>query len=237
MARRLTRKQIKQDEFVSLIDKGLQWMGENWQRAAIGFGAAIGVALLYWAASALLASRASSAARALNTALTTLQAPVGTAASEPTGPTFTTESERLDAAEKEFSRVSSRYWLTPQARVAKLYLARIAVDRGDVDGALRKFTEIASRKDDDAVVRMAMLDLVNLRLARKEGYLVAPDLEAMAAGRDPRLPRDAAMFLLAEVRSQEGKAKEAAELYRKLTEDFPESSYRYEAQQRLTANS
>lgn len=236
MARKLTRKKMKQDEFVSLVDKGVQWMGENWQRAVIGFGAAVGVALLYWGATALLASRASSAAGALDAAMATLRAPVGAAAEDASGTSFATDTERLDAAEQEFSRVSSHYWLTPQAHVAKLYLARIAVDRGDVDGAMRQLAELASRKSDDAVVRMAMLDLVNLRLARKEGYIVAPDLEAMAAGRDPRLPRDTAMFLLAEVRSQEGKSGEATELYRKLTEDFPESGYRTEAQQRLTAN-
>jgi len=228
---------MKQDEFVSLVDRGVQWMGENWRRAAIGFAGAIGVALLYWGATALLASRASSAAKALNQAMTTLQAPTGAEAAEATGTTFATDAERLDAAEKEFSRISSRYWLTPQAHVAKLYLARISVDRGDMDRGLRQLADLTSNKSDDAVVRMAMLDLVNLRLARNEGYLVAPDLEAMAAGRDPRLPRDTAMFFLAEVRSQEGKPQEAAELYRKLTQDFPESGYRYEAQQRLTSSS
>jgi len=232
VARRLTRKQIKQDEFVSLIDTGLHWMGQNWRRAAIGFAGALGVALLYWAVTALFASRGSAAARALDEAVKVLGSPVGATAGTVAQPTFASNGERLDAAEKAFSRITTRYWLTPQAHLAKLYLARIAADRGDLDGAVRKLADLAGSKSDEAVVRMAMLDLVNLRLARNEGYLLAGDLEAMASGRDPRLPRDTAMFKLAEVRAQEGKAREAAELYRKLAQDFPQSGYRYEAQQR-----
>ena len=237
MGRRLTRKQIKHDDFVTLVDRGMHWMGQNWRRAALGFGGAIGLALLWWAATALLASRGTAAARALDEAITTYQTPVGAAVVTGEGAGFATDSARLDAADAAFKRVASRYRLTSQARLARLYQARVALDRGDADRALSLLSDLASRKSDDVVARMATLDLVRLRLARSEGYQVAADLEKMAAGRDPRLPRDLALFLLAEVRAQEGKHEEAARLYRKLGEDFPESPYRYEAQQRLTAAS
>jgi TolA-binding protein len=80
-----------------------------------------------------------------------------------------------------------------------------------------------------------MLDLVRLRVARGEGIQLVGQLEAMAAGKDPRLPRDTAIFQLAQIWDHEGKREEADKLYRKLVEDFPDSPYRLEAQQRLSA--
>ena len=77
-----------------------------------------------------------------------------------------------------------------------------------------------------------MLNLVRLRVAKGEGSQLVKDLEAMVAGKDPRLPRDVALFQLAQLWEHDGKPDEAAKLYRKLADEFPESPYRTEAQQK-----
>lgn len=235
MGRRLTRKQIKNDQFVTLIDRWAHWMGQNWRQAAIGLGGALVVALVYWGVSALVAGRTDAAATALAAAIETYAAPVGSAAPATATVKFATDTERLDAAEKAFKAVSSRYWLTSQARYAKLYLAHVAADRGDTAAAVRILGEIASRKTDNPLVRLATLDLIRLRVAKGEGQQLIPDLEAMVAGKDPRLPRDVAMYEMARMWEKEGKPAEALKLYRKLVDDFPESPYRNDAQQRLAA--
>ena len=74
-------------------------------------------------------------------------------------------------------------------------------------------------------------------MAKGEGQQLVGELEAMVAGKDPRLPRDVAMFELARMWEREGKPAEATKLFRKLIEDFPESPYRTDAQQRLSAAS
>ena len=58
-------------------------------------------------------------------------------------------------------------------------------------------------------------------------------LEAMAAGTDPRLARDVALYQLGQVWDRQGKPDEANKVYRKLVDEFPESPYRNEVQQRL----
>lgn len=237
MGRRLTRKQIKKDQFVSFVDRGIHWLSQNWRQAAIGLGSVLAVALVWWGATALLASRQDSAAQAVATALEAYEAPVGPSAPADAPIKFATDTERLAAAEKGFQAVKSRYWLTPQARMAELFLARIAADRGDQAQAIKLLEGITSRRTDDPVVRLAMLDLVRLRVAKGEGVQLVAALEGMASGKDPRLPRDAALFQLARVWEREGKAEEASRLYRKLVEDFPDSPYRSEAQQRLASAS
>jgi len=150
---------------------------------------------------------------------------------------YATDTERLAAAEKAFQSVRSKFWLTPQAGIADLYLARIAADRGDVALAIRKLGEITSKRSSSPLVRLAMLDLVRLRVSRGEGRQLVGELEAMASGKDPRLPRDAALFELGRIWEREGKPEEAGRMFRKLVEDFPESPYRAQAQQRLAASS
>jgi len=237
VGRRLTRKQIKQDEFISFVDHSFHWLGQNWRQAAYGLGGVLAVALIWWAATAFLGSRSEAAEQAVSEAIATYQAPTGGVAPGGGKPWFATDTERLAAAEKAFQSASSKYWLTPQSRVAAIFLARIAVDRGDQALAIRKLSEITSRRSADPLVRLAMLDLVRLRIAKGEGPQLVGDLEAMAAGKDARLTRDTALFELARVWEREGKPEEANRFYRKLVEDFPDSPYRSDAQQHLSSAS
>ncbi|HPC83963.1 MAG TPA: tetratricopeptide repeat protein [Thermoanaerobaculaceae bacterium] len=230
--RRLTRKQIKQDEFIGLVDRGMHWLGQNWQQAAMGLIGAVVVAMVVWGVRAILASRGEAASEALSKAVATFSAPVGAAAPADAKLKFATDTERLAAAEKAFSEVRSKYSLTAEARMARLYLARIALERNDRDRAIRELGELASKRSADPVVRMAMLNLIRLRIASGEGAQVVRDLEAMAAGKDPRLPRDVALWQLAQLWEHDGKPEEASKLYRKLADDFPDSPYRSEAAQR-----
>ncbi|MCJ7442104.1 MAG: hypothetical protein MUO25_11075, partial [Thermoanaerobaculaceae bacterium] len=80
MGRRLTRKQIKQDQFVSLVDRVFHWLGQNWRQAATGLGGVLAVALEWWGVTAFLGSRSDAAAQAMAQALETYGAPVGAAA-------------------------------------------------------------------------------------------------------------------------------------------------------------
>lgn len=237
MGSRLKRKEIKRDQFITLMDRAFAWMGQNWKTASIVIGCAVALGLAYWGITMLAASRGGAAARALSEAVAMLAAPVGGSAQGGEGPRFSTNVERLDAAEKAFRRVASRYRFTAPARTARLYLARIAEERGDVDGAIRLLSELSDRRSDNPVVGLATLDLLRLRLAKGEGKQLVRELEAMVAGKDPRLPRDLALFQLAQVWEREGNMEEAVRLYRKLAEDFPESPYKFEAQQRLSAAS
>ena len=235
MGRRLTRKQIKRDEFITFVDRMMHWMGSNWRQAAVGLGGALALALVWWGVTAAMAARSGAADSHFQEALAEYNAPVGANAPADAKVKFATDTERLNAAEQDFKRIASRYRFTEHGKLARLYLARIAVDRGDLDGGVRILAEIAGRKKPTPVVRLAMLDLISIRLAQGSASQLAADLEAMVAGNDPRLPRDVALFQLARIREREGQPEEAAKLLRKLIDSFPDSPYRYEAQQRLAS--
>lgn len=223
MGRRLTRKSLKQDEFVSIVDRMMRWGRNNWQPLVIGVGAVVAVALIIGLAGMISGSRRDSAAADLQRAMDRYQAASATGA----GPEIAEEARAL------FEEVVDSYGGLPQGRVARLYLARLLMERGDVADARELLVKLSSKRKSDPVVRVATLDLMQLRIQSGQGAEVAAELEAMVAGRDPRLPRDVALFELANVYVHERDFTKAEEYFQKLLDEFPESPYSRRARQKL----
>jgi len=226
MGRRITRKQLKkEDEFVSTMDTVVRWIIDNWRPLAAGLAAVCVVALAWWGASIWMGSRAQEASLLLHHAVVTYEGQGAPGSPAPTGD--------VAAAEEEFRQVVEHYGRSDQADMARLYLARIALNRGERDEARTTLVELAERRDDDVVGRLATVDLIRLRIASGQGAEVAGELEAMVSGQSRGLPKDAALYELGELFIREGELDRAREYLQKLVEEFPESPYLQAAQQRL----
>lgn len=218
MARRITRKQLKQsDEFVTTMDVVLQWLNDNWRPIA---GAIIGVcaiAVIWWMVGLWSDSRAENASLALASAVTTYEGEDALGQLEPAGD--------AEAARAEFEQLIDDYGTTDQADMARIYLARIHFDNGETDAARDLLVGLAERHRDNAIGRLATLDLIHLRIASGQATEVAAELEAMVAGSDPRLPRDVALYELGQLYLAEQDPVLAGDYFSKLVEEFPESPY------------
>jgi predicted negative regulator of RcsB-dependent stress response len=221
MSRRITRKMLKEDEFVSTMDRVMQWMSEFWRPVVFAFCGLVVVILLWWVAGAWSGSRAEKASLALNQAVTLLGSDQEGEASDPA------------AAESQLREVIERFGGTAQGDIARLYVARIELDRGDVDSAREHLLRLVERSSDTALGQLAMLDLIHLKIASGQSAEAASELQAMVAGTDQRLPRDAALYELALLLEREERAEEARTHLQQLVDEFPESPYRFAAQQRL----
>jgi predicted negative regulator of RcsB-dependent stress response len=192
----------------------MQWFSANWRPVVAAVGAVFAVTLLWGVVSLWTGSRAQDSSLALAEAVET----------------FANEGE---AAEPMFREVVDRYGRSRQADVALLYLSRIHMDRGEVDQAREILIKLVERNRPDAVGRVAALNLLRLRLAAGQGAEVLKELQAMAAGTDTRLPRDAALFELGTLFLEEHKLDEARQYFEKVVEEFPESPYRTPAMEHL----
>jgi TolA-binding protein len=139
----------------------------------------------------------------------------------------------VDAAQIEFQQVVESYGRSDQADVAKLYLARIALSRGQTDEARSVFVDLSQKRGNDVIGRLATLDLVDLRVASGQVEEVAGELEAMIVSQDGGLPRDAALYKLGEVFVTSGDPERARTYFERLVEEFPESPYLMNARLRL----
>lgn len=226
MGRRITRKQLKKDdEFVSAAEVIFRWIADNARPLAAGIVVVVVAALLWWAASGWMSSRTSDASLLLHQATQTFEGEAAPGSMTPAG--------NLDAAEAEFRQVIESHGRTEQADMARLYLARIALSRGQTDDARAAFAELAQKHDDDVIGRLANLDLINLRIASGQGAEVVADLEAMVTGQSSGLPKDAALYRLGELYIEEGQPEKARTYLEMLVEEFPESPFLTSARQRL----
>ena len=226
MGRRITRKQLKKDdEFVSAAEVIFRWIADNAKPLVAGIAAVCVVALLSWAVSVWTGARSDDASLLLYHAMKTFEGEAAEGSLVPAGD--------VDAAEAEFQQVIDNYGRSDHADMARLYLVRIALSRGQTDEARTVLVELAQRHGDDLVGRLANLDLINLRIASGQGTEVAAELEAMVTGRTNGLPRDAALYRLGELFVDEDQPEKAKLYFEMLVEEFPESPFLNGAQQRL----
>jgi len=225
MGRRITRKQLKENEFVSFFDSFTQWMSGNWRPFAAGLAGLVLIILLWAIVGWWTGSRSGSASHLLAQAVEAYQ-------SEAANPAAGSGSATAEAKLRE---VVDRFGRTDQADVARLYLAQIDLRRGEVDEARTILVKLVDRNQGNALGRLAFLDLLHLRLASGQAAEVVTELEAMAAGTDQRLPQDAALYELGMAQLGEQKVDAAKASLQKLVEEFPDSAYTVAARQQLTA--
>ena len=219
MGRRITRKQLKQDEFISTADSMVHWVIANWRPFVFGLAALCVVIVAWWAGTRWTGSRADRASYLLHQA----SAAVDAAA----------QGGDVAAAEAKLQEVIDRYGRSEQADMARILKARLRIDRNDLDGARALLVEVSERRGGDAIGRVATLDLVHIQVAAGQASEVAPQLEAMVSGEDVRLPRDVALYELGQLFVATEDPVRARSYYQRLVDEFPESPYRAQASQRL----
>lgn len=223
MGRRITRKQLKQDEFVSTVDAAIHWGAGYWRPIAAGLAVVCAVVLVWWIGSRWSASRADQASYLLYQAVTEYEEQLASGIAAAEG----------DNAESKLREVIDRYGTSNQADAARVYLAKMHIERGETEIARRLLVEVIDRHADDALARLATLDLIHLRVAAGEYAEVAQELEAMVAGSDRRLPRDTALYELGELFVAQRDMDQARLYFQKLVDEFPTSPLVSRARQRL----
>ncbi len=227
MGRRITRKQLKRDdEFVSAAEWIFRWVSDNLRAIVAGIVAVCAIALIWWGVSSWLGARTGEASILLSHAVKTFEGETTPGSPLPSGD--------VDAAEAEFLQVIESYGRSNQADMARLYLARIDLSRGQTDEARSALVDLKERHDDDIIGSLATLDLIDIRVASGQSSEIAAELETMVLGQNKALPPDAALFKLGEIFVAEGDAEKARGYFERLVEEFPESPYLAGARQKLT---
>jgi predicted negative regulator of RcsB-dependent stress response len=169
MGRRITRKQLKQDEFISTADTLVHWVITNWRPFLFGLAALCVVIVAWWAGTRWTGSRAEHASLLLHQA---------TAAAD-----AASQGGDAAAAQAKLQEVVDRYGRTEQADMARVLQARLRIDANDLEGARSLLVEVSGRRGGDAIGRVATLDLVRLQIATGQAAEIAPQLEARCPGR------------------------------------------------------
>lgn len=238
MSQRLTRKDIKRDELVNAVGRGVDYAESHSQQLLVTAGIAVGVVLLGILVYFYANHRSDVANEALAAAAKVYQAPIvpsGAKPDDPQDPSFPSTAARQAKARRMFEHVHDSFGFTDAADVATLYLAEIDAANGKVDTARRLWNDFVRKHGDNVLAVQARLDLLELDRSQGKGEEVARQLREMLDQSDAPLPQDVALAQLGLTLEQLHRDSEAVKTYQQLVDEFPQSPYRSTAQQKVTA--
>jgi tetratricopeptide (TPR) repeat protein len=238
MSQRLTRKEMKRDDFASVLGRSVEYAESHTRNLLLALGGLIAVAAVAVAVYAFFAHRSTAAGEALNRAIKVYAAPIQAVGAKPADPTdpntpsFPDEASRNRRAVQLLNAVRDGYAHTQAAGVAGVYLGRIAASEGKLDQARKLWSDYAEGNKNSlaAAVRLNLIDL-DRRQGKSEE--VVGRLKPMLDDSDPPLPKDAVLYQLGLTYEQLQRRPEAAGAFRQILDEFPQSAYRQEAQQKV----
>jgi tetratricopeptide (TPR) repeat protein len=237
-SQRLTRREIKHDEFASAMGRSMEYAGAHARVLLLALGGVVLVIALVVGGFLLLGRRAVQANEALAAALKVYQAPVVATGAKPDdklAPSFPTAEARRARAETLFGEVRDRYGMSDSADVAGLYLANIAASKGELDRARTLWTDFVDEHDDHFLAAAARVNLIQLDRQQGKGEEVVGRLRPLLDQSEPVLPKDLVLYELGQTYEQMKRAEEAKSSYQKVVDEYPQSSYAQLAQQRVAA--
>lgn len=235
--RKELRKQIKQDELVTGVDRALGWLAAHREEARV-----TGIVLVVACALAgglvyLQDRRTREAERALAEAFEIYHAPVQAelppGSAKPAGTAYATPAEKLVKAAAAFDGIERRFGARPAGVTAAYYAALCRAELGSTAEAEKALAALGAQRDSDrlepALARLALADLY-----RRSGQVDRAIDAYRQAAEDVSLPlpRDHALMSLAGVLEEAGRFAEARAAYQRLAAEFPASVYAADARTR-----
>lgn len=229
------RRELRHDKFVDEIGVLSSRAKEN-QRILFLIGVvAVVVALAGYGIYFFRSNRERKAQDLLAAAMTTMDSPLVTPGQPNPDAKFKNDAERSTAAEKQFKELKAKYSGTDAADVADLYLARIAASRNDTAGATKLLSAFINDHPKSVLVGSARYSLYQMRIEGGEAPQVVKELTEELAKKDPALPPDSILVLLAHSYDVQGNEAKSRETYKRLVTEYPDSPFALEAQRRVGA--
>jgi TolA-binding protein len=238
MSQHLTRKEIKRDELAQAVERTVDYASSHSQLLLKGLAVLLGAAVVAGLVITFLNQRRGNAERALAAAMQVYGAEIDAAnpkPEDPAKPTFRDEAARRARAQELFQKVEASYGGSTAGRVAGVYLGRLAAEAGDLATARRRWQEFVDRDGHDPLSAQVRLNLLKLDQADGKDAAVADGLQAMLKQEgDKPMPEDVILFELGSVQEKLGKTDEALAAFQRIVDEFPQSPYVPEAQQKVS---
>jgi tetratricopeptide (TPR) repeat protein len=236
MSQRLTRKEIKRDQIGEWLEHSATAVKSHRRGIVVAVVAVVAAAALAGGGFWWLATQAARANEQLARATKVYAAPIEAVPKpdDPDAPSFADEASRRARAEELFEELRSGHPWADAADLAEVYLGRIAVDQGDLDGAAERWRRFIDDHPDHVLAGEVRVNLLAVGRQQGKAAEVAAELEGMLAqGPDERpLPGDVILFELAQTYEQLGRDDDAKSTYGRLVEEHPQSPYTAAARQK-----
>ena len=233
--RRLTRKEMKQDEFVSTVGKLTQWLEEKlhyvlWGAAGLVVLILAGFGLWSWQSAQEMRGQA-----ALAALVETYGADAGSdAAGLPGAPTFATDQDKYRAVLVQAEQVMEEHGSTEAGEVGRFYRGLAHFELGSSDDARADFEEFQRRNPGHFLAPQARRKLAEVE--ERDGNLEAACNHYQALTESPAraLPEEQSLIDLGRCLARKGDRTASSATYQRILDEFPDSIYATEARDSLS---
>ncbi|HXV77775.1 MAG TPA: tetratricopeptide repeat protein [Candidatus Polarisedimenticolaceae bacterium] len=222
---RISRKELKRDEFIEATKEAENWLEENWRLVLRIAGGVVVVGLLvggwFWYGSL---SRRQAAGLLQD----------GLAAYQTAQEAGFVDATALDTALGKFERAARKGGGSPVGLVAEYYRG-VALHRlGRSEESIDSLGEVAVSAGAPASLRgSASAVLAEVYAATGEQDRAVAMLESLIAAEPPTYPIDQALLALAELHERSGDTDRARQLWQRIVDEYPARGAADEARQRL----
>jgi TolA-binding protein len=236
MSQHLTRKEIKRDELANVMERGVEYAESHARTLFIAAGAVLGVALLSALFFLYRNNRAEQANADLTQAIKVFQAPVDPTAPKPDdaqNPIFADAAARQTRAKALFQKLRDDYGSTEAGDIAGVFLGQIALAEGQPDRARELWNGFVEDHGDHLLAGEVRVNLFGLDRSQGKAAEVAQTITRMLDEAEPPLPQDVLLHELGTTQEQLGKKQDAIQSYQRILDEFPQSPFAREAQQKI----
>jgi len=238
--KRAERRHLKENPFAVWVGEVTQTFVDYRREITYGGIAVLAVVVvaagyLYWRSQ--VSARADAA---LASALAVAEAPVvpppapgTTNAPAPQPGSYPSEAAKLEAAVPLFVAVADRFPGTPAAMTAEYRAASALARLGRFDEASARYQEVIAQEPESLYAEMSELGLAGVELAQGRADEAITIYLRLVSAPDTRLPVDGLLVQLGKAYLKAGKTAEAAQTYKRIVDEFPQSPYAADARQAL----
>ena len=231
------RHHLKTNEFAVRLARGTEFAATNRDKLLLGAAAVVviiaGIAAWSW----YRGNTTDKAEALLGAAMTTYEAPIVPAPTVPGATqekgTYPTETARSEAALASFQKIIDEYPSTSAAVAARYHRACALMALRRLGEAEAGFQAAAEAAGSSIFGPMSKLGQASVLVAGKQFDKGLPIFEALAADRDGMRPVDGVLMQLGRAYEQAGKVAEAKTTYKRVVDEFPESTYVSQARQEM----
>lgn len=233
----LTRREMKRDEVREGLIRVVYWIEENIQKILIAIAAIVVALILFWVARSIFEAKAEKAQGQLAHALEIASAPILELGAEPesaTAPSFASEEARRTRLAALLTEIPKR---TDAGKVASVYLGDIAVREGRADEARERWRNFVEDHSNHALAAVVESSLISLDRQEGQTESLISRLRGFEVSGRSALPRDVLLYELGVTLEDSGDGAEAGKVFKKLVEEFPQSSFSSKARSRPSYSS
>jgi TolA-binding protein len=234
--KRELRREIKEDEFASWLEKVIAWGDSHRDELRIGTGVGVVLLAAFGALAYFQSHRTREAERAFQEALSAFEAPIAgelsPGADRPAGQVFATAEDKYKTAAAAFEGLERRFGSMSLGVRAKYYAALSRIELEQYAEAEKALRELQTGGKDELVPDLARIALAGLYRRSGDTDRAVEAYRSVVSSPTTSLPRDYALQCLAGTLEDAERYEEARAVYRELVEEYPASVYAARARAR-----